>query len=233
MQRTRIKLFAAGMAVILGISGITLAAKACLTGHEITVIRQEQLAKTYLGGTVEETEYADDAGNVVLELSYRFPEVDASWPVEVASCLQEKHAMMEDTAAEYISWHEHSYPFEYDYEVVPIEAGERGYISFLVYQRALVGGAHADSWYEGWVFDRESGRVMELDDLIQVSDHMVQDIVTALNEAGLNVTAEDIQEEIKDIEFIVEQQGIMLIFQAGAIASYGEGPVSVIVSFEK
>lgn len=233
MNRTKVKILVAGIFVILVMAVAGFLKGSALMGRTITVMREEELRTKYAESLSEEKEYIDDTGQVILRLDYRFPKTDAEWPLEVLNCLKEKEAEMERNVAEFISWHEHTYPFEYTCEVDPIVTEGNQYISLLTYERMLVGGAHADYYYTCDVFEQVSGQRLRLEDFVEISENAMRDVAKALNEAGVKVKVDEIKEAMTDVEFWVEDQGIMLVFNPYEVASFGEGALFVRIPLRK
>lgn len=147
-----------------------------------------------------------------------------------------------ETAAEYAGWHE-----EYPEEDVPqyamdktvsITRSDDHALSFVEMNYSYAGGIHPNTYYAAFNYDAETGKKLELSDVVSDTDAFLNEViqqVIAKYPDEIFQGEEELKEELiaDKITWSLGYDGITVIFSPYEIASYAAGMLYVTIPYEE
>ena len=129
----------------------------------------------------------------------------------------------------------------YYYEVFPsVVSNDDKYLSLMMRTEVNLLGAHGTYTIEGWNFDKGTGKKLRIFDIVKSKDDLKNFLLNWCKENSENIDFFDEYEEIiesyinneYEMQFVIENGIVSVIFQIYDIAPYAQGAIEIILDNE-
>lgn len=148
---------------------------------------------------------------------------------------------LEEILKEYADF-EYNPHYAYESLLSPVYYFDSRYLSFYQEDDDYSGGAHGQLYREGYTFDLQTGKRLELKDVIGNDEEEVKDIVTEYFTAYLAENADAFWEDAMDVvengvtlesDFYLQEEGVCFYFPPYALACFAAGFQEVTIPYEE
>ena len=126
----------------------------------------------------------------------------------------------------------------YYYEVFPsVVSNDDKYLSLMMRTEVDLLGAHGSYTIEGWNFDKRTGKKLRIFDIVKSKDDLKNFLLSWCEENSENIYFFDEYKEIiesyinneYEMQFVIENGIVSVIFQVYDIAPYAQGAIEIIL----